>query len=248
LEIAESGHGYCELWQLQMSMYSESWESSSESPEIEVTLDGRPVALPEERRSMASIRSFLEVLALDQQRILCSMAVDGKPVDLSQPPAAGTRFARIEAETMDLEQIPLQLVRTATDQTLHARAQVVSAVALVLINGRRLARELWWNLAQELKRPLLTLSLLPDGICGPPNGRASLMQLRKWQLQQLAAIIRDVDEACGSDDTAALSNALEYRVLPWLEGLETSLELWQLTLLAKQQAACQPPCPTPKIS
>ena len=60
------------------------------------------------------------------------------------------------------------------------------------------------------------------------------MQLRKWQLQQLAAILIEVDEASWSEDSAALSNALEYRVLPWLHGLGTSLELWHDTLSAKQ--------------
>ena len=56
-----------------------------------------------------------------------------------------------------------------------------------------MARELWWNLARQLKEPVLTLSLLPDNACGPANGRASLTQLRKWQLEQIAAIIKDVD-------------------------------------------------------
>jgi len=226
-------------------MYSDSGKSPLAGPGIEVILDGLPVNLPPERRSMAAIRSYLDLLALSQQRILFGLAVDGRPVDLSQPLAAGAPFARIEAETMDLEQMPLQLVRTAMDQTLYARSQVLSAVAVVLINNIRMARELWWDLALNLKQPLLTLSLLPDNAYPPANGSASLMQLRKWQLQQLAAIMHDVDDACASEDGAALSNALEYRVLPWLDGLETSLDLWQVTLLTNLHTP-HPACPAPK--
>jgi len=54
---------------------------------------------------------------------------------------------------------------------------------------------------------------------------ASLTQLRKWQLEQVAAIIRDVDEACDSADTIPLSNALENRVLPWLQSLSELISL-----------------------
>jgi hypothetical protein len=56
------------------------------------------------------------------------------------------------------------------------------------------------------------------------------MQLRKWQLQQLAVIIKDVDETCWSPTPMALSSALERRVLPWLDGLRATLDLWHETL------------------
>jgi hypothetical protein len=83
-----------------------------------------------------------------------------------------------------------------------------------------------------LKEPVLTLSLLPDNVCGTPDGHTSPTQLRKWQLEQIAAIIRDVDEACHSQDTIPLSNALENRVLPWLQNLSELISLWHETVLA----------------
>jgi hypothetical protein len=229
-----------------MSKYSESSEASSSTPEVEVLLDGLPVQLPKTRRSLAAIRSYLETLAMEQQRFLFAMTIDGKSIDLSKPQPPFTNVGRIEAETMDLEQMPLQLVRTAMAQAAQVRAQVQSSVTRVLINDSENARELWWAQARDLKLPLLTLCLMPESACGPSNGRASLMQLRKWQLQQLASIIKDVDEACDNEDCAALSNALEYRVLPWLDGLEASLDLWQLTILTAQQAACTDSLGTPE--
>jgi len=82
----------------------------------------------------------------------------------------------------------------------------------------------------------LTLSLLPEGICGPNHGQASLMQLRKWQLQQLGTVIQDVNNACEWNDPVVLSDALELRVLPWLAKLQESLELWQQTILSGARA------------
>jgi len=63
------------------------------------------------------------------------------------------------------------------------------------------------------------------------------MQLRRWQLEQLAGIIQEVDRACESDDPTALSDALETRVLPWLEGLLDTLALLRFTLRTEPETA-----------
>jgi hypothetical protein len=218
-------------------MHPELRNSASTGAELQVMLDGQPVVVPAQRRSLAAIRSYLEILALDQQRLLFSFRVDGARVNLSAMLPTQTHFAKIEAETIDLIQVPLQLVKTAMLQTAEAETQVTTAVTLVLINNSALAREHWWNLVRVLNQLFLTLSLMPESACNSNMGGASLVQLRKWQLQQLAAVLKDVDEACWSDDCAALSNALEHRVLPWLHGLQTSLDLWQETLAMSQESA-----------
>ena len=207
--------------------------------DLEVKLDGSLVEIPSERRSFAAICSYLESLALQQQRILCSLNVDGHPVNLGQPRNTSRKFARIEGETMSLNEVPAQLIKAALQQTANVRLRVLSAVELVLINEGQRARELWWNLSSGLKEPLLTLSLLPENICGPAHGGASLMQLRKWQLQQLGCVIKDVDHACRSEDPTVLSDALEKRALPWLDSLHESLTMWHDTVCADLRAACQ---------
>lgn len=199
---------------------------------IDVKLDGHSVEIPADRRSLGGICAFLEAMALRKERILCSLIVDGEPVNLTQPPTPVKSFSSIEAETMGLNEVPVQLIRAALQQTIFVQEQVQSAVELVLINDGQKAQELWWNLSLALKEPLLTLSLLPEGICGPNHGQASLMQLRKWQLQQLGEIIQDVNNACEWDNASMLSDALELRVLPWLEKLQASLELWQQTVVS----------------
>ena len=100
-----------------------------------------------------------------------------------------------------------------------------------------MAREFWWNLTRQLKQPLLTLTLMPEQLCGYAYAGVSPTQLRKWQLQQLGMIMKDVDEACWAENPSVLANALENRVLPWLGSLEASLELWLETLLIAPRAA-----------
>lgn len=204
---------------------------------IEVKLDGLPLEVPSERRSLRSICSYLECVALHRQRILCSLVVDGAIINLTEPPEDEKPFASIEAETMGLGDVPAQLIKAALQQTISVRDRVRSAVELVLINEREQARELWWKLSLALKEPLLTLSLLPEGVYKATEGQASLTQLRKWQLQQLGSVIKDVNHACDCDCSTMLSDALELRVLPWLDKLHASLNLWHETMQANLRIA-----------
>lgn len=197
--------------------------------QVQITLDGLSVTPPLEYRSLPAIRCYLEALALSKQRVLCSLSIDDEPVNLALPLVRTRGFCRVQAETISLDEKPVLLLKTALQQADHARECVETAVTLVLINDIVVARELWWNLAQQLKEPVLTLSLLPDDACGPDNGRASLTQLRKWQLEQIAVIIKEVDAVCRAEDTIPLSNALESRVLPWLQNLMELIILWHET-------------------
>jgi len=220
-------------------MRAETFEASSTRQQVEVRLDGLPIQVPAERRSLVAIRSYVETLAMEHQRIVCAFSVDGERASLAQPLVNQKTFSRVDAKTIELDQMPLQFLEAALHQAGHARERVASAVTLVLVNDACVAREFWWSLTCELKAPLLTLSLLPDDICGPANGRASLTQLRKWQLQQLANIIREVDGACHSENTLPLSNALENRVLPWLQSLHEHISLWHETIAAGARFAAE---------
>lgn len=208
---------------------------------VAVLLDGLPVGVPVSRRSLTAIHAYLEALALERQRIVCTLIVDGEPADLGQPLNSRETFCRVEAESIGLEDIPLQLLKAVQQQIAAAREQVEAAVALVLINHGNIAREFWWEIARKLKEPLLTLSLLPDIPAGSEHGRASLPQLRKWQLQQLAAIIRDVDESCQTADTLMLSEALEHRALRWLDQLQGLATLWHEAVSADARLAAAGP-------
>ena len=205
--------------------------------ELAISLDGLPVAIPVNRRSLTGIRAYLETLAMEQQRVLASVCVDGQAVDFAAGSDGPTVFSRVEADSISLDEIPLQLLKTARAQITAARERCQQAVTLVLINDGVCAREFWWQLAQELRAPLLTLALMPDPAQNYASGAASPAQLRRWQLQQLAAIIRSVDEVSEADDMISLSTALENRALPWLEKLHAFVGLWEETVSAGHRLA-----------
>jgi hypothetical protein len=216
-------------------MSNNSFGAAPHCDGVVITLDGLPVETPEGHRSLSAIRCYLEALALERQRILCSLSIDGEPANLALPLNHVEAFSRVEARTADLQGTSLLLLKTALQQAELARESVETAITLVLINDGHVARELWWNLARQLKEPVLMLSLLPENACESCHGGASLTQLRKWQLEQVAAIIRDVEETCHSEDTIPLSNALENRVLPWLQKLCELIILWHETVMAGQR-------------
>src|SRR5215471_6779373 len=138
-------------------MHPELHDSASTGADVIVTLDGRPVALPPQRRSLAAIRSYIETLALERQRILSSFKVDGACINLSARLPTHGNFTQVEAQTIDLSEVPLHLVKTAMVQATEAKTQVLSAITLVLINQASWAREHWWNLIRALNQPILTL-------------------------------------------------------------------------------------------
>jgi hypothetical protein len=210
--------------------------------EILVTLDSETVVLPAGRNTINAIRSYLESLALAGQRVLAIFAVDGCPVNLSLPLADRRAVCRIDAETLPLQELPLLLLTNAAQQVDRARASVEAALTLVLINDPATARELWWNLACQLKEPVLTLSLMPESLC-QLNCGTPFHQLRRWQLEQIAIIVRKVDAACDSQDNIQLSDALEKLVLPWLQKLEEHIQLWHEATLAGARLGIQQSLP-----
>jgi len=211
---------------------NESFEPLNADVEIAIVLDGNPVALPARRNSLNAICCYLETLALEQQRVLCALTVDGHPANLALPLARRGRFSRVEAESVAIDESFVLVLHTAKQQAQRATEAIESAVTLVLINPRSVAREIWWTLARQLKEPVVTLSLLPDHLCRQANGSAPLKQLRKWQLEQIAIIIREVEETSRTGDAIQLSDALENRVLPWVQNLLGLINLWHETVAA----------------
>jgi hypothetical protein len=218
-------------------MYTDTIPSTSVREDLDILLDGSPVRLPPGRHSLSGIRSHLETLALGQQRVLGFLSVDGIPAGRARKVTEPGHFTRVEGRTFALDQIPLQLIRMTMEQVEQARQNVQSAVSLMLINDAAVARELWWDLTKDLKLPLMTLSLLPETLSGAFPGGASATQIRKWQLQQLGELYKDVDGACCAHNAAVLAQALESRVLPWLDNLEASLALLHTTVSAGRSAA-----------
>jgi hypothetical protein len=152
------------------------------------------------------------------------LAVDGCAVNLTIP-LDKISFRRVDAVTVPLGELPLLLLTTAAQQVNRAQVSVEAALTLVLINNPATARELWWNIASQLKDPVVTLSLMPENLCLAWCG-TTFHKLRRWQLEQIAVVVCKVDRACESQDNIQLSDALEKQVLPWLDKLAEHIRLW----------------------
>ena len=220
-----------------MKTKSNTLDCSSVRADVQVLLDDQPIALPKGSRSLPAIRSYVETLALQQQRVLYAFSIDGVPAASEAADWNQTSFCRIAAKSFSLEEMPVWLIEKALQQTNQAEARLQSAISLVLINEGHMACQFWWTLARDLKQPLLTLTLIPDQACGYPCSGAPVSQLRKWQLQQLGTILMQVDEACHAQDPMLLASALETRVIPWLANLKSNLDLLRETLLCGLSAA-----------
>jgi hypothetical protein len=198
-----------------------------------ISLDGRPVTLPMDKSAPLNfVRCHIEALALTRHRVLSRFSVDGLVCNLAFPLPAKKSFSRIEAVSIPLEEGQLLVLKTAWQQTHWLHENVEKMLTWVLINEISVARSLWWDLAWQLKEPVLTLSLLPENLCDASNPGASFMQLRKWQLEQVGAIIQEVNQVCNGPETIPLSDTLENRVLPWLDKLADLIQLWHETVLA----------------
>ena len=198
---------------------------------LNVTLDGKTIMIPASRRTLNSIRTYLETLVMAKRRVLLSLSVDGQPANLALPLVVSGNFCQIEAESILLGELPLLVLTTAQQQTGRVQEMIEVAITLVLINDREAAREIWWGIAGQLKEPVLTLSLMPDDVCRRDNG-ISFGKLRQWQLEQIAVIIMEVDGVCDSGDTLKISDALEKRVLPWSQKLGEMIQLWRDATMA----------------
>jgi hypothetical protein len=60
-------------------------------------------------------------------------------------------------------------------------------------------------------------------------------------LEQVAAIIREVDDACTNGGTIQISDALEHRVLPWLKDLSDLIQFWHETVAAGMRLGIKEP-------
>src|SRR5450756_1715798 len=126
-----------------MPMKDGSSGAQRENDDIAIFLDGLPVDVPTGRSTPNAIRCYLETLALENQRVLCALHIDGYPTNLALPLPRFGKFSRIEAESVALDESILLLLKTAFQQVNHARECVECRLTLVLINNAPVARELW---------------------------------------------------------------------------------------------------------
>ena len=190
------------------------------APKVQITLDGQPVALPlKQGRSLQSIRSHLERVALKRQRVLFSLTINGTPVSLGESLSPYKTFHKVVARTIGFDQLGYQLVAVAADQVNSLHERVERLALQVMINDWSKAEALWWDLMPELKDPLLTLSFVPPTVEHLPHGQEIGAKALKRFTSDLVKIFEHIEEILTRKELLELSDALENQLLPWLRGL-----------------------------
>jgi hypothetical protein len=189
-------------------------------PRVQITLDGQPVALGgKQSRSLQSIRSHLERVALKRQRVLFSLTINGAPVSLAESLSPFKTFHKIAARTIGFDQLGYQLVAVAADQVNSLHERIERLALQVMINDWPKAEALWWQLMPEVKDPLLTLSFVPPSVEMLPHGEEIGAKALKRFTLDLVKILEDIEDILTRKELLELSDALENQLLPWLRGL-----------------------------
>jgi hypothetical protein len=189
-------------------------------PRVQITLDGQPVALGgKQSRSLQSIRSHLERVALKRQRVLFSLTINGAPVSLAESLSPFKTFHKIAARTIGFDQLGYQLVAVAADQVNSLHERIERLALQVMINDWPKAEALWWQLMPEIKDPLLTLSFVPPSVEMLPHGEEIGAKALKRFTLDLVKILEDIEDILTRKELLELSDALENQLLPWLRGL-----------------------------
>jgi hypothetical protein len=199
-------------------------KSVRRSSPVRVFLDGKSIRLPAAAlNSLETVRTYLELTAMRQDRILLAFTVDGKMMNIRQPFFAETGFQQIRAHTISFGELGLQLAGAAKEQAQKLQAQAEACVSVVLINPWHNAHRLMQELQTELRMLIILICFLNE-LCAP-----GLIPLRVndrpfgRHMERLGAIRGRLEAIGAQQDTLQLSDELEHNLAPWLEQLGTYL-------------------------
>ena len=191
---------------------------------IQVILDGRELRIPDHiRDSLPAIRSYLELLAIQQERVLWDLSVDGTPVHSQADFRTLTDFQRIQAQTVTFTELTRQLIDTAQAQVRALQNRVEAAAMQVLINDWPAVEKLWQQWAPEFLSPILIIKSLRD-LCGARMDELTLgHQTLAEHLAKFGPLWTRTEQAFERRDILDLSNAMDQLLGPWLAELSAFL-------------------------
>jgi hypothetical protein len=201
----------------------------TKSSVLKISLDGRKLKLPAwSSTSLPAIQAYLEGLALQKERVLWALKVDGVKTDLSRIGNGEPErpFSRIEAKSIDFMALGRHLMKVGTQQVVRLQKALGEGVLLVLINEPTAVYHLWQKWQENLREPLVGLRALQE-----LKGRQCLQiftsEPLSKHLEDLVCINYEVEslfrpENCpdGLVDLITLSEIIEHTVLPWLRRTE----------------------------
>jgi hypothetical protein len=191
---------------------------------IEVLIDGKRLEIPDaSRKSWPAIRTYLEMWALNQGRVVSFFTLEGVVIHIQKDEVEFKTVERVQADTITFNDLSQQLLSAACERIKQLKARVETAAVRVLINDWPAVETLWNEWAAEFKSPILIVNFLRD-LCGK---RLDELGFEGQSLAQHLALFdpiwNEVSAVYGRRDTLELSNVLEYRYLPSLHQLHVYL-------------------------
>lgn len=189
---------------------------------VQVRLDGCMVILPGETlKSLRQVRFQLELMALRQSRVLSTLQVDGTEVDLSQT-GEERPFRSVQAHTVSLGTLRDQITRTALRQAGSIHARAMALVSLVLINEWPVSCRQARIVVGKLRTLGALLGFFRD-VSADPQGSPDPDVIARFQSE--ARMLLDQWSGLEIDNNnLALSDWLEYNVVPWSSNVATTLQ------------------------
>ena len=192
---------------------------------VKISLDGRPLRLPAWNcATLPAIQAYLEGVALQKDRVLWSLEVDGVKYGLGQLTGsnAPATFREIEASTIDFAQLSKRLLKTGLTQVEKLRVSMQEAALLVLINDPSVCHGLWLKWQEQLREPLVGLRALQE-LKGDRCGKLFTGKPLSQHLEDLVCINYEVENLFRAEDTGVadligFSEIIEHTILPWLRG------------------------------
>lgn len=201
--------------------------SNPQGPSIK--LDGQPIAIASALKpnSLSEIVTQLERLAIQQDRVLCSLSINGIPVPLPAESLPHQPIRLVEANSIPIRAFAQQIIHAVREKIFVLEEQVHAILLLVLINEIGFARRAWGHLLPSFKAPLYQLSLLEElkNRAIEPLQQLSRNLKEHWNL--IDGIHAQLDLVLHGEDAEQarleFSDVLDRRLLPWLAELNRHL-------------------------
>jgi hypothetical protein len=197
--------------------------SPNEFSSLRVTIDNQPVDLPNWLSdSLASIKTYLECLAMKKERVLWTLQVDGTPVNLADTSASLPSFNDVRAGTITYGDLTSRLISAGREKVNELRAAVEESILLVLINDWSIAEGLWYEWEPQLREPVLSLQALRELLTGKceeifddePLGRC--VDELELIVTEVELLFSKAESERSIADSVTFSEILEFTLLPWL--------------------------------
>lgn len=201
---------------------------------LEVTVDGAPLELPKWLAdSLTSIRTYLECVAMKQERVLWSLLVDGQKMDLAQPLPGDDGFRVVRANTITFEELRNRLISAGREKVADLISAMQPVSLMVLINGLEYAKDLWFEWEPQLREPLFSLRALQE-LDETADDTLVLRPDIANYLEHLTFICLEVeslfiDPSFGKNESGVVSfsEILDCTLVPLLKKLEQEFQVLQ---------------------